>query len=575
MKRLISLLFISLLTSCSNFSPNAVDPDKDEVFLHKKYKSQVNLSEFNNTGKQYYFIKVWGFLKYYGQFENIDSDNWDNYFIENIDKVKTLDQKEYSTFIHETIDLFSTPEVQKTKNEEKNYSLLDNGWFNNSVYMGKEISTRLTSIFENRKGTSGEFIEQTRIGNIDFTNENSYDDTDYPKKEIRLLGLARYWNIINYFYVYKNDMSENWDTVLLESISKFTNSNEVKAYHIAVQELSSKLYDCHSMVNSQLLDKDIYGRYVPNFGIKLIDSTLIVRKIKIEEWNDGKIKVGDLILKIDGEDALKKYRWFNSIMKGANPLSEQRIICPYLLSSTKDKMKLIISRNGKEHEVELQLKDYYKYNEARDDLQDKLHEGMVLKKYSDDIAYINLDDIANSNFEENFEAARNYKNLIIDIRNYLHGKTTLNLADYIMQKESLFFTSSYSDVTHPGLLRKKAGYKLGSDNDSHYQGNVYVLVNEQTQSESEFLTMALQSSKKVKVIGSQTAGSDGNITQFHFPGNISTIFTGLGIYYPNLVPTQRKGVRLDIELNQTLKGISEGKDEILLKTLEVVRKNNN
>lgn len=574
MKKLIPLFSIALLVSCTNFFSTSVDPDKDKIFLNKKYKSQVNLAEFTETGRQYYFIKVWGFLKYYGQFENIDANDWDNYLIENIEKVRTLDKKEYSILIHKTINFFDTPESKKTKNKEKDYSLLDNSWFKDDVHLDKGITGQLTAIFENHDSASAEFIEQNRIGTIEFSNEETYDDTDYPKKEIRLLGLARYWNIINYFYVYKNDMSENWDTVLLESIPKFTTTKDVKAYHIAVQELSSKLYDCHSMVNSKILDRDVYGRYVPNFRTKLIDSTLVVRKIRVEEWNDGKIKIGDLIVKIDGEDALKRYRWFNSIMKGANPLSEQRIICPYLFGSVKETMKLTILRNGKEQQVTLQLKDYSKYNEAEQDLKEDLQKELVIKRFSDNIAYIDLDNIANSNFDENFEDSQKYKNLIIDIRNYPHGKTTINLANYIMPKEMSFFTSSYADVTHPGLLRKKAGYKLGSTNDNNYKGNVYVLVNEYTQSEAEFLTMALQTSKKVKVIGSQTAGSDGNIVQFHFPGNISTIFTGLGIYYPDLTPTQRKGVRLDTEVNQTIKGISEEKDEILIKALEIVKKDN-
>lgn len=574
MKKPILLLFLTLFISCTNSFSTSVDPEKDEIFLNKKYKSQVNLAEFSEIGKQYYFIKIWGFLKYYGNFESIDTDDWDNYFIKNIDRVKKLDQKEYSIFIHNTLNLFSTPKVKKTKNKEKDYSLLDNDWFKNTLYFDKEISTRLTAFFENQGNTKGEFIAQSRIGNIEFPNEEIYDDTDYPEKGIRMLGLARYWNIINYFYIYKNDMSENWDTVLLHSISKFINAKDVKAYHITLQELSSKLYDCHSMVNSQILDRDVYGRYVPNFKAKLIDSIFVVRTIRVKEWNDEKIKIGDRILKIDGIAALKKYRWFNSVMKGSNPLSEQRIICPYLFSSTKDKMKLIILRNGKEMEVELELKDYAKYNEAEQELKEALQDELVLKKYDKDIAYINLDNIANSNFEENFDVAQNYKNLIIDIRNYPNGKTTLNLTNYIIPKETSFFTSSYADITHPGLLRKKTGYKLGNNNGNHYKGNVYVLVNEYTQSEAEFLTMALQSSKKVKVIGSQTAGSDGNITKFNFPGNISTIFTGIGIYYPNLAPTQRKGIHLDIEVNQTIKGISQEKDEILIEALEIIKKDN-
>jgi C-terminal processing protease CtpA/Prc len=142
-----------------------------------------------------------------------------------------------------------------------------------------------------------------------------------------------------------------------------------------------------------------------------------------------------------------------------------------------------------------------------------------------------------------------------------------------MPKQDVFFMNTYADVTSPGLLRKKIGYMLGSNNNSHYKGNVYVLVSEATQSEAEFLVMALQRNNKVKVVGSQSAGSDGNVQPFYFPGKIETVFTGLGIYYPDETPTQRRGIKIDVNVNQTLSGIAKGNDEILEKALSIIHKN--
>lgn len=569
MKNIYPVLIILLLSSCLNHPQSeSIDPESDPVFQNGKYVSKVNLKEFTATGKQYYFIKAWGFLKYYGNFNDINTD-WDEYFTENIQQVKAMDKAAYLKFISKTLALFPKPENKDKKNNSKDYSLIDNAWFNDTAYFDKNISTTLRYFFENHDADDNEFAEQTRIGNIDFINENTYNDSDYPSENIRLLGLARYWNIISYFYVYKNDMSEDWDTVLIKSIPKFSVATDGRSYHLAVQELSSKLYDCHSMVYSQLMDSKIYGRYVPNFRTKLIDSTLIVKHLRIPSWNDGKIKTGDIILKIDGEDAIKKYRRFNGIMKGANPLSEQRIICPYLFGSVKNTMKLLIARDGKKIEVILPLKDYSEFNKEEIKIKEQQQEKTVLKEYPHSTAYINLDYISDSNFNDNFEAATKYKNLIIDLRNYPHGNTSLNLSSFIVPEKSSFFFSSYADVTAPGLLRKKKGYKLGNDNGDYYKGNVYVLVNEATQSQAEFLAMALQTNKKVKIVGSCTAGSDGNVQEFHFPGNIKTVFTGLGIYYPDGKPTQRKGIKIDVEVNQTLSGIFQGKDEILEKTLEI------
>ena len=48
------------------------------------------------------------------------------------------------------------------------------------------------------------------------------------------------------------------------------------------------------------------------------------------------------------------------------------------------------------------------------------------------------------------------------------------------------------------------------------------------------------------------------------------MISGIGIYYPNGGETQRVGIIPDIEIKPTLKGIREGKDELLEKAIEII-----
>jgi len=83
--------------------------------------------------------------------------------------------------------------------------------------------------------------------------------------------------------------------------------------------------------------------------------------------------------------------------------------------------------------------------------------------------------------------------------------------------------------------------------------------------------MALRTAPENKVIGSQTAGADGNVTYFQLPGGIRGLFTGLGVYYPDGRPTQRIGIVPDIEVRPTLAGIRAGRDEVLERALQYIR----
>ena len=69
---------------------------------------------------------------------------------------------------------------------------------NDTVFLDATISEQLRHIFLNHSGKSY-FIDYLRSKNIKQINEKEYPDVapDYP---VRLLGLFRYWNVIQYFY---------------------------------------------------------------------------------------------------------------------------------------------------------------------------------------------------------------------------------------------------------------------------------------------------------------------------------------------------------------------------------------
>ena len=43
----------------------------------------------------------------------------------------------------------------------------------------------------------------------------------FPSEEYRLLALFRFWNVINYFYPYKDLLDTSWSTVLTDFIPRF------------------------------------------------------------------------------------------------------------------------------------------------------------------------------------------------------------------------------------------------------------------------------------------------------------------------------------------------------------------
>jgi C-terminal processing protease CtpA/Prc len=97
-----------------------------------------------------------------------------------------------------------------------------------------------------------------------------------------------------------------------------------------------------------------------------------------------------------------------------------------------------------------------------------------------------------------------------------------------------------------------------------------VLVDETSQSQAEYTTMAFRAAPRTVVIGSTTAGADGNVSQIPLPGGYSTMISGLGVFYPDKRPTQRVGIVPDREVKPTIAGVKAGRDEVLEAALRAI-----
>jgi len=171
------------------------------------------------------------------------------------------------------------------------------------------------------------------------------------------------------------------------------------------------------------------------------------------------------------------------------------------------------------------------------------------------------------------EAVKNTKGLIIDFRCYPSEFIVFTLANYLLPKPTEFVKFTNTSVQYPGLFKFTSPLMNGTDNSEYYKGKVVILINETTISSAEYTTMALRNAPNAVVIGSTTAGADGNVSSIYLPGNIYTMISGIGVYYPDGRETQRIGIVPDIEVHPTIKGIQEGRDEVLEKALEIINKN--
>lgn len=193
------------------------------------------------------------------------------------------------------------------------------------------------------------------------------------------------------------------------------------------------------------------------------------------------------------------------------------------------------------------------------------------KKMGEDVGYIYPGNFKNSQMEEMIAGFKDTRGMIIDLRCYPSDNLMVSLMPYILPESTPFVKFTIGSITDPGLFHMSNNTSVGKKNKAYYKGKVVILVNASTQSNAEFVTMGLRLAPDAVVLGSITAGADGNVTFFTLPGALQTDISGIGVYYPDGRETQRVGIVPDIVMEPTVKGMRENRDELLEKALSIIR----
>ncbi|MCB0381150.1 MAG: peptidase S41, partial [Flavobacteriales bacterium] len=444
----------------------------------------------------------------------------------------------------------------------------DLDWIKTSFFSDK-LTTLLLKVKDAKRTNEHYYIGLHRgVLNPDFKNENPYSSMKYPDTGFRLLSLYRYWNMIQYYFPYKNLIEEDWKMVLEEFIPKVINTNNETDYTLTILELIGRVHDTHANIwgGNKILSNYFGLRYTP------LDLTFVENKPIVTGYYDenfGKetgLIMGDEITMINNraiEDIIKDNLKYAA---ASNYPTQLRNISSTLLRSNDSNIEIEFVRNNKKD-----VKVLKTYNKNEINIYSKFETtDTCFKIINTDIAYIDNGSVKKEYLPEIWKAIENTKGLIIDIRNYPSDFVIYSLSNYLMPKKTPFVKFTNGSVETPGLFVFGKRLYSGMKKKNYYKGKVVLIVNEITQSSAEFHAMAYQVNPNTTTIGSTTAGADGNVSQIFLPGGITTMISGIGVYYPDGRETQRIGIVPDIEIKPTIEGIKNGKDELLEKAIEII-----
>ncbi len=524
--------------------------------------------------------KIWGLLKYHHPAIAGGKYNWD-YELFRILPVylRADDNRQRDRILRKWINGYGRIPTCKICQATSDTAILkpDLSWIDESD-LNQRVKDLLHNVYLNRHQGNQYYVRMDYpYERPIFLNENPYSEMDFPDDGFRLLALFRLWNMTNYFFPYKNLTDKDWSKMLKEYIPYFINAKNRLDYELVSVRLIGELCDSHAVLLEGHREISLFrGYWQAPISVHFIENELVVTdnsinsKISIEHRvKDSGLQIGDIITHIEGKSVEAIIDNVRNYYPASNEAARKRDIAADLLRSNNDAILVDYISSGEIKREKINTVHVSVLFQEIYSIPDMAKSYKLLDK---DIGYVNLETIRAEDVDAIKKEFINTKGIIIDIRNYpAINEVAWKLGSFFVSKDTVYRRFTVGNPDNPGEFNLRGKFEIFKS-EEYYPGKLVVIVNEKSQSLSESTAMAFRTGDNTTIIGSQTAGADGHISEMTLPGGLKTWNSGIGICYPDGRQTQRIGIVPDIWIEPTINGIKQGRDELLEKAIEIIRK---
>jgi C-terminal processing protease CtpA/Prc len=323
----------------------------------------------------------------------------------------------------------------------------------------------------------------------------------------------------------------------------------------------AKINDTHANLWTSIAARPPLGACYLPVDVRFVEGLpIVLRHTSPTAGPASGLLPGDVIQQLDGVAISDLVAQWTPLYADSNQAARMRDIGQYLTRGACGQTSVVVERNGQT----VPLTPTRIASSALDFSATYTHDrpGDAFQMLSPDVAYLKLSSVKSADAARYIQAAAGTKGLIIDIRNYPSEFVVFTLGSLLARDPVNFVRFTKGDLTNPGAFYWTSPVGL-TPQQPHYSGRVVILVDEVTQSQAEYTTMAFRTAPGAIVIGTTTAGADGDVSTIPLPGGLSSYISGIGVFYPDGTLTQRIGIIPDLVVTPTIAGIRAGKDELL------------
>ena len=382
----------------------------------------------------------------------------------------------------------------------------------------------------------------------------------------RLAAVIIAWNVFQHFYPYFDVVKTDWPAELPKALGTAATDSGADEFEKTLGRLVAALKDGHGSVQPPRPRPLL----VPPLTLDWIEGQFVITRV--QKGKSEGIAPGDRILKIDGKPIDRAAADVRSVISGA---TEQwirfRSATGLSLCNATARMTLEIEpylSPGTAKTVDLacaapKLKDMETYTDPRPEKIAELEPGIL---------YVDLDRVTEADWNAVVPRLEKAKGINFDMRGYPGRPGTLvltHLTDTTI-RSAKWNVPLVSKPDRIDLAFTESGWDL-QPAQPHFTAPHVFLTDGRAISYAETVMGIVENYKLGGIVGGPTAGTNGNVNPFKLPGGFTLTWTGMKVLKHDGSQHHGIGILPTVPVSRTRKGVAEGKDEILLRAIEVVK----
>jgi C-terminal processing protease CtpA/Prc len=383
----------------------------------------------------------------------------------------------------------------------------------------------------------------------------------------RLAAVALAWNVFQHFYPYFDVVGTDWPRALDEALRTAAVDPDETAFLGTLRRLVAGLHDGHGNVFHPRIPEP---QYLPPIRLAFAEGRLAVESVEPDAAGD--LKPGDVVVALDGRPAAEALARTEALISGATvgwkrwrALGEGA-----LLRGPRDSpLTLTVRRpgeNGPPRTITLRR------TLLRADPGAGLARPAQIDEVKPGIFYVDLDRITDQDFESALPRLAKAEGIVFDLRGYPR-RVSPDLLGHLTDRPVTSARWNIPIITRPdrrGMTFAFSNWTV-APRTPRLRAKIAFVTDGRAISYAETYLGIIEHYKLAEIAGEPTAGTNGNINFLTLPGGYRVVWTGMKVLKHDGSRHHGVGIRPTVPVSRTLRGIAEGRDELLERAIEVVR----